>query len=283
MNIAIIGVGEVGGTYARALADRAALQLCDILEDGPPRECADALNLPLHRAPGDWLKTAEIVLVCTPGAECWPVAEAVAGYLADDAVYADMSTANPADLRRAAEHIGRRMVDVAIMSSMQLSGAQSPLLLAGEELGDLQALYESLAARVDMVEDGRPGDATSLKLLRSVLVKGMECLAVEALTAAEAMGVRPQLTSVLRDIDERPFAEFLEMMITTHAPHARRRGHEMRGATAQLRDAGYDGLVTGILSDRYAKTLERLSDEPAAQRVQPMAESLALLLKTVRE
>ncbi|MCH8239710.1 MAG: hypothetical protein IIB62_06600, partial [Proteobacteria bacterium] len=67
MHIAIIGCGEVGGAYARALNSRAALSLCDILPTGRPRALADELGLELHAKPGEWLRACEFTIAAVPG------------------------------------------------------------------------------------------------------------------------------------------------------------------------------------------------------------------------
>ena len=279
--LAIIGVGEVGGCFARALQDRYHLALYDIKRDGPPVETANALGLELHGSAGPWLSDCDSVLVCTPGDACRAVADAVLPHILPQTNYIEMSTASPKDLRFVARY--RPITDVAIMSSIQLMGASVPLLMAGERLAEAEALFAPLSAKINFVEaPAAAGDATALKLLRSVIIKGLECLAVEALTAAEEMGVRPQLSAVLTDLDEKPLDEFLEMMITTHAPHAARRGHEMEEAAAQLRDMGYDAMITTMLPERYAKTVAAKDLLPGAERVQAMTPSLAWLTEALK-
>ena len=88
-----------------------------------------------------------------------------------------------------------------------------------------------------VLEDGRAGDAATLKLLRSVFTKGMEALAVECLVCAEHFGVRDRLYDILGDIDRAPLKDFLNMLVTTHLLHAERRWHEVDNAIAQLEAA----------------------------------------------
>ncbi len=282
---AIIGVGEVGGCYARALATAAAFKLCDIKTDGPPARTAETIGVDLETRPGPWLQGAEFVLVCVPGKESPVVAASALPFIGPEAVYIDMATARPDDLRHWSKRFkdqGRAFVDAAIMGSIQLTAEKTPILLAGEKAGAARKLYAGLGARTDVVEDGAAGDATSLKLLRSILIKGLECLAVEALTAAEHMGVRPQLYGALKDVDAAAISDFLEMLVTTHIPHAERRGHEIVDAADQLREMGFDALVTGALPPRYEATIAAKTGNPPAEGVRPIAESLAWLKQTVR-
>ena len=57
MHIAIIGLGEVGRAYAKALhAAGHTLQVCNARAGAAAQAVADALGLPLHLAPGEWLR-----------------------------------------------------------------------------------------------------------------------------------------------------------------------------------------------------------------------------------
>lgn len=285
MRITIIGVGEVGGAFAEALAPKAELSLCDIKEDGPPAATANALGLGIETAPDAWLETSDTVLVCVPGKQSPIVAKAALPFVGPQTVYVDMSTARPDDLRTWASAFhreGRTFVDLAIMGSIQIWGARPPVLLSGPAAEKAQPLYDELGSDTNIVESGRPGDATSLKLLRSILVKGIECLAVEAMTAAEHMNVRPQLMGIMNDMDDSSIADFLEMLVTTHIPHSARRRHEIIESADQLREMGFDALVTSALPPRYEATLARKEDDKPAEGVQPMAESLAWLMGAVR-
>lgn len=285
MRIAIIGIGEVGGAFAKALAPEHDLSLCDIKTDGPPAETAQALGKTLEPAPGPWLAEQDFVLVCVPGKESPVVAEAALPCVGAETVYVDMSTARPDDLRNWSERFdaaGKPFVDLAILGSIQIWQAKPPVLLAGSVAAQAETLYAALGSRTDIVDGGRPGDATSLKLLRSILVKGIECLAVEALTAAEHMDVRPQLMTMMRDMDDSSIADFLEMLVTTHIPHSARRRHEIVESAEQLREMGFDALVTAALPPRYDATLRYKTEDAPDEGVQPMAQSLAWLMGAVR-
>lgn len=285
MRITIIGIGEVGGAYATALAPKVDLTLCDIKEDGPPAATADALGLKIERAPGPGLAHADTVLVCVPGKQSPVVAKDALPFVGPHTIYVDMSTARPDDLRTwaaAFDREGRAFVDLAIMGSIQIWGAKPPVLLSGPAADKARPLYDELGSDTKLVESGQPGDATSLKLLRSILVKGIECLAVEAMTAAERMNVRPQLMGIMKDMDDSSIADFLEMLVTTHIPHSTRRRHEIIESADQLREMGFDALVTSALPPRYEATLARKEVDKPAEGVQPMAESLAWLMGAVR-
>ena len=265
MNVAIIGCGEVGGAYARALDGKVSLSLCDIVSAGRPGQLAQELDLPLHPAPGDWLAGCDIAIAAVPGRESPVAAASALPFLSPESLYIDVSTGAPDSLRRSAEDFaaaGRGFVDTAIMGAISLTGGRTPVLIAGEQAGPAQEPFALMGAPVKILEDGNPGDAVALKLLRSVIVKGLECLSIECLTAADHLGVRDRLFGILEDFDQSPFADYLGALVTTHLVHAERRMHEMEEATAQLRALGFDAAVTASLEKRYRATLSGLAESP---------------------
>ena len=105
-----------------------------------------------------------------------------------------------------------------------------------------------------VLPDSAPGDAVTVKLLRSVIMKGLEALAIEALPAARSYGVLDQLYTVLSDVDQSPFTDLLKSMVATHPAHAVRRHAEVLEAAAQLDRAGYPSELTGRVAEKYAAT-----------------------------
>ncbi|MCG8562966.1 MAG: DUF1932 domain-containing protein [Hyphomicrobiales bacterium] len=287
MHIAIIGCGEVGGAYGRALAGKASLSLCDIRPDGPPREAADDLGLELHPAPGSWLTACDVAIAAVPGGESLAAAASALPFLKDDALYIDVSTASPDDKRAAEAQFtaaGRAIADVAIMTAIALSGAASPVLIAGPEATRAVPVFERMEAPVTVLEDSAVGDAVSLKLLRSIVVKGLEVLAVESLTAAERLGVRDKLLAQLGDLDAQPIAAFLAALTTTHIRHAARRMHEVEDAARQLEAMGLEPIVTGALAGRYRATLAAARTKPPGDEAhRSLDAALAWFLSVGRE
>ncbi|NVO14395.1 MAG: NAD(P)-dependent oxidoreductase [Rhodoplanes sp.] len=276
MHIAIIGLGEVGRCYAAPLhAAGHELSLCEARPSAAAEELAAACGRPIHTQPGVWLASAEWILSCVTGAQALPVVETLLPNLPSGATIADLTTAAPDTKRRAAREAAARhvrYVDTAIMGAISLNRVRTPLLASGDGAAELQALLGKAGGRVQVIEGGVAGDAISLKILRSVFTKGMEALAVELLTSAEQQGVRTQLYEQLRDIDETPLRNFLDMLVRTHVVHARRRLHEVRDAAAELAAQGLPSLVLTGVAERFQSTVDRLDRHPL-QTVEPTVEA----------
>lgn len=99
----------------------------------------------------------------------------------------------------------------------------------------------------------------TVKLLRSVIMKGLEALATEALPAARAYGVLDQLYAVLGDVDQAPFTDLLKSMVATHPAHAVRRHAEVLEAAAQLESIGCPAGLTEQVAGKFAATADSVA------------------------
>ncbi|MCY1203621.1 NAD binding domain of 6-phosphogluconate dehydrogenase [compost metagenome] len=263
MKIALLGCGEVGSCYAQAwdAAGHAVIGICELRQDEEMAGRARRHGAELHAEPGPWLREADIVVSAVYGHAAREVAQRSFPHMRQDAVYADFTTASASDMQAAAAAAAERNIgftDVAIMGAIALLAERTPLLCAGAGTDAVLRLAESGGAPARAIQ-GAAGDAVRLKLLRSVMTKGMESLAVECLVAAESMGLRASLYEVLADIDRTPLTAFIDSFVRSHVLHAQRRLAEVREAREQLVQAGLEPLVLdGVerLFDRTSRGIE---------------------------
>lgn len=210
----------------------------------------------------EWISDEELVLVCVPGFVLPSVTEPLLRHVAAGATIVDMTTAAAQAKRESAaqaDAAGIGYVDIAITGAVALSGVKTPLLYAGKPNKAVEAVLASVGAPVRVLPDSAPGDAVTVKLLRSVIMKGLEALAIEAFPAARAYGVLDQLETVLGDVNQAPFTDLLKSMVATHPAHAVRRHAEVLEAAAQLNDIGYPAELTGQVAGKYAITAEKVA------------------------
>jgi 3-hydroxyisobutyrate dehydrogenase len=268
MHVAIIGCGEVGRCYGAALADAGhCLSVCEPAPSAPATALVQRLGATLHAQIGPWLGEAQLVLSCVVGAASLEVALAALPHMAPAAVFADLTTADPADIRRAAiaaQRLGIGYADVAIMGAISLAGVKTPLLCAGVATEMVKTVLGSLGAPLRLLGSGSAGDAAALKILRSVFMKGLEALAIESFTAAKRLGKIDQLHEALSDMNDTPLRDFLEALIRTHVVHAPRRLHEIEAAERELCEAGLDVLVLPGVRKLFERSCEAMKIAPIA-------------------
>lgn len=268
MEISIIGMGAVGTTWGEALLagdPESRLTLFDPRPAGAGQEWAARCGLPIHQEHAGHAH-GELVLVCTPGAVLPRVLEELIPTLASGTCILDLSTASPLDKAAGAaqaEVNGIGYVDAAITGAVALAGARTPLLLAGAVDERLAALFTMVGAPTTLLEGSAPGDAVRVKLLRSVITKGLEALAVEMFPAARKLDLLDHVLAVFTDIDSRPFAELLCFMEATHLDHSERRRHEVADASELLEQAGVDPTLLRAVIARYERSSALAQSEKA--------------------
>jgi len=269
MKFAVIGGGVVGRCYSQALANSNASLggVWDILPTLALKELATSLGAPIHAAPGAWMAQADVVLSCVFGTAALDVAQQAVRHMRAGAIYVDMTTATPEDMataEMAAKQHGVGFVDVAITGAVNMRGAKTPLLCAGQQAQEVAALFSPLGAPVKVVGQ-QPGDAARLKLLRSVFTKGLEALTVECLATAEVSGLRHALHEVLLDIDQTPLQALMETLVVTHIEHAARRREEVIEAQHLMHSNGIQPVVLPAVQQLFERTVAELSRCAAPQ------------------
>ncbi|PLC51466.1 6-phosphogluconate dehydrogenase [Pollutimonas subterranea] len=266
MNVAIVGCGDVGRCYAKALMDAGhqVSELCDSRPSVAIARYAEEISAKVHSEPGDWLAEVDLVISAVFGGVALDVARQSLTYMHKDSIYADFTTGRPADLRAAANmalEANIEFVDVAITGAIGLGGQKTPLLCAGPATARFVELMKAIGAPIRIVGT-EPGDAVALKLLRSIFTKGLEALAVECLMAAEHQGLRQSLYEVLSDIDQTPIRNFMEATVTTHVRHAERRLAEVREARLQLESEGIQPRALDGVAALFEHTANAIQNSP---------------------
>lgn len=283
MKIGIIGAGEVGLTYARPWSSAGHdIVLCDLKPSPRAQAFATQLGLDISTSIPDAVPECDVVVSCVFGTVSLSVAEQALGSMRKNALFVDMTTADPAQIRIAAAHalaLGIAYVDVAILGAIALTHEKTNLLGAGVGLDRAITLFASAGAPLKAVEDGVAGDAAALKILRSVFTKGLEALTIECFMAAEKQGVTGKLHDALSDIDQASLPDFLGALIRTHVVHAPRRLKEVEEAERQLRAANMPVAVLPGVRDLFQRTAGQIESSPSDVAAPTVQEALDWLFK----
>jgi 3-hydroxyisobutyrate dehydrogenase-like beta-hydroxyacid dehydrogenase len=243
LTVAVLGLGEAGGTIARDLA-AAGVQVrgYDPAVPAPPGVTPAASD-------ADACRGADLVLSLTTANEAERALEQALPGLAGtggQTVYADANTAS-AGLKQGlaviAEEAGVPFADIALMAPVPGRGLHTPMVVSGPAAGDVARLLGACGATVSVLA-GPAGAAATRKLLRSVFYKGMAAAAIEALHAAREAGcedwLREHIAAELAAAD----AGTLARLERGSYQHARRREHEMAAAADLLNELSVPPRVT---------------------------------------
>lgn len=244
--IALIGFGEAGSTFAKAAGWEALALAFDInparravMEEAGVVACATAECA---------LSDADIVLCLVTADSALPVAQDYAALLKPGAVWCDMNSVAPDTKReaaRAVEAAGGRYVDVAVLAPVNPARMNVPLLLSGEHAGQAEAMLRAAGFTKTRVVGDDIGRASAIKMIRSIMVKGIEALTAEMMLAATRADVVDEVLSSL-DASEKSDSWFVraEYNVERMTTHGLRRAAEMEESAKTLIGLGIEPLMT---------------------------------------
>ncbi len=183
-------------------------------------------------------------------------ATAAAPHLRADTLWLDMNSVAPDTKRAAAVAIdaaGGRYVDVAVLAPVRPQRRDVPLLVSGPHAAAGAAALSALGFGTIRTVPGGVGGASARKMIRSVMVKGLEALTAEWMLAAEAAGITDEAIAALNaswpGTDWGAQADYnLDRMMV----HGVRRAAEMEEAVKTL-----DALGTGSSMTRATVRRQR--------------------------
>jgi 3-hydroxyisobutyrate dehydrogenase-like beta-hydroxyacid dehydrogenase len=266
---AVIGFGEAGAILGADLAHTgAAVATYDILLDAAatrPALLARAATAGVRAADtlADALVGAELVISAVTAASAIDVARQCAALLRSGQWFLDINSVSP-DVKRgnaaAIEAAGAAYVEAAVMAPVPPHRLKVPMLLGGARAARLAAALTALGMNVSVVS-AAVGVASAIKMCRSVMIKGLEALAVECLFAARHYGAEAEVLASL----DRSFPgmgwgrELPDYLISRVAEHGRRRAAEMREVAATVAAAGVEPLMSAAAGRRQDELVERMA------------------------
>ena len=203
--LTLIGFGEAGACFARAGGWRGDARVYDKLTDAPATRDATLRHYDEAEVAGtdslaEALTDADLIISLVTADAALAVADASASLIASGALFCDMNSVSPATKRQAAAAIdaaGGHYVDVAVMAPVYPAGLAVPLLLSGRHGEEAAARLAALGFADSRPVGAEIGRASAIKMIRSVMVKGLEALTTECATAADAAGVRAEVFASL--------------------------------------------------------------------------------------
>jgi 3-hydroxyisobutyrate dehydrogenase-like beta-hydroxyacid dehydrogenase len=244
--IALIGFGEAGSTFADAAGWEAAALAYDV---NPARRAVmEQVGVVACATAECALSDADLVLSLVTADAALSVARDYAELIAPGALWCDMNSVAP-DTKRAAalaiEAVGGRYVDVAVLAPVHPARMNVPLLLAGKAAPEAEVMLRAAGFTNVRVVGEDVGRASAIKMIRSVMVKGIEALTAEMMLAANAAGVVDEVLASL-DASEKTQSWFdrAEYNIERMTTHGLRRAAEMEESANTLAALGVEPVMT---------------------------------------
>lgn len=286
---ALVGFGEAGQALAEGLRGEGVTRFAawDILfpdprRGAPLREAAARLGVRVASGCVDALGGADIVVSAVTASSNLDAASSAAPGLAARQFYLDINSVSPTRKREAAAIVGdrARFVDVAVMAPIHPLLHRTPVLVAGAPVADLLPLLRLCGMKA---EEAGPevGAAVSIKMVRSVMIKGLEALTQECFLAARAAGVEERIiASLTQTFPTLDWAKIAAYNLERMASHGIRRAAEMREVAQTLEELGVEPLMTRGTIERQQRTGEAKLKDAFGGKV---PEDRAAILEALRK
>lgn len=265
-SIALIGFGEAGFLLGQGLVEAGVKVVTYDIKVHDPHERpllearAQQAGAILHASLEAAVAGSDLLISAVTASSAAQAAVEAAGCISAGQYFLDINSVSPATKhadRDAIEANGGYYVESAVMAPVPPYGMKVPMLLGGEHATALSESLNKLGLRTKAVST-QVGVASAIKMCRSVMIKGLEALTVECMTAARRYGAEDAvLASLAETFPSMGWTDQLpHYLISRVAEHGRRRAAEMREVMETLQDVG----VIPLMAQATAQSQDALVD-----------------------
>ncbi|MEK5060700.1 3-hydroxyisobutyrate dehydrogenase [Paenibacillus sp. FSL H7-0326] len=266
MKLGFIGYGEAAYELSTGLKMEGLDQFYayDVLLQnekfaGIIRDKAANTGVELTGSANEVIEKSDIVIAAVPASRTLEVAQSLLGSLRKNQLYVDVSASTPEIKKQVAKEIAKQdalFVDAAMLGSLPVNKHKVPITASGSGTDRFIEDMQQYGMNITKISD-QPGDASALKLIRSIYMKGIVGLLIEFLEASKIYGVEDQaISSLSQTLDSKSFEETMNRLVTGSALHAKRRAGELLGSIEMLDSVHIDASMSRAAQQK----LEKLAD-----------------------
>jgi 3-hydroxyisobutyrate dehydrogenase-like beta-hydroxyacid dehydrogenase len=284
--LCFIGFGEAGQAIASGLREAGidTVAAWDILfpepEGAPLKAAAERHGVRIADSAEDALRGATMVISAVTAASSLEAAQSVDLHLAGNPFYLDINSVSPGRKQASAKLFGdrARYVDVAVVAPIHPARHRTAMMLAGPHAEAIAPILQSFNMKVPVVGPNI-GDAAAIKMVRSVMIKGIEALTAECFVAAARAGVTDQVAkSLSNNYPDVDWAKMIDYNLERMASHGARRAAEMEQVADTLKELGVEPLMTNGTIQRQ-RQMGQIGRVPAVKST--LDQGLATMLSAI--
>lgn len=283
IRVACVGFGEAATAFVKGWKKHSAQKITafDIKTDSAETRAAKLEDYQMAGVCGEAqlekaLAGVEVIFSLVTADQAAIAAQAAAKIITQGQYYFDCNSCSP-DTKKAnaqiVEAAGGVYVDVAVMAPVYPALHQTPLLISGSQANSALAVFAALDMKATLIEGG-VGSASAIKMIRSIMIKGMEALTAECSLAARKAGVEKNIFASL----DASFPDFnwhdrSAYMLERMMVHGLRRAAEMREVALTVEQLGlFNGMTQATV--QWQQRIGELALQPESEKFELLADSI---------
>ena len=250
---------------------------------------AKELNIHIKASIQELVKDSDLIFSTVTADQALKVARESCHFIKDGAYFFDLNSCAPSSKKNACKSIetnGGEYVDVAVMAPIYAKKNLVPLLISGDKAFQAHALLEKLPMDVKIIE-GPVGKASTIKMVRSIMVKGLEALTAECALAAVEADVLDEVFNSLSA--EHPHFDIIKHSIYNFErsiSHGKRRAEELKEVSKMLEDlrlANHMSKATAVWQSNIGSLGKTNSNSEIKENFVSFAKQLSAELRDIKE
>jgi 3-hydroxyisobutyrate dehydrogenase-like beta-hydroxyacid dehydrogenase len=253
-NVCFVGFGEAGEALSGGFRSQSpvAWDLELLTDTFTCRERIQRAGFRPASSLEDALEGIDWVISLVTADQAGVVCEQVCSSARSKFSYLEMNSCSPGTKRSNAKMVanaGGVLADVAIMSPVNPSRLETPLLVSGPSADDCVNFLNYFGYNASFCGPD-VGQASALKMTRSIMIKGVEALSAECFLTAQRLGIQPEIVaSLTKSFDGLDWLTRGGYNLERMSRHGIRRAAEMREVVATIQE-------TGLSADMTSSTVE---------------------------
>lgn len=209
---------------------------------------------------------SDVVVAAVPAKYTEETLRQILCFIRKDMLVVDVTTALP-DIKERMEQAfsaeGAFYADSAMLGPLPVYAHRVPMLASGSGASKWHDLMTPFHMSITVVE-GYAGNASRIKLVRSVFMKGLEALLTETFVFAHRCGIESViLDSISETMNKTTFQNTARRLLCADVIHSERRSFEVSEAIALMKEIGLESHV----SEGVRKRLELTTQLEAAKKL----------------
>ncbi|MCR5347743.1 MAG: DUF1932 domain-containing protein [Fretibacterium sp.] len=241
-------------------------------KEGPYRDtvlkrCDDAKVTAVFSSK-ELVENSSVVIIAVPARFTASMAEGLLPFVKTGSperrsLFVDITTAMPDIKAKLADEFAKRgadYIDSAILGPMMTLGHRVPILASGRGSKRWRDLMTPFNMKIVLVNPRDPdstsvGEASRIRLVRSVFMKGIGALVAETMLFARKCGIENYiLDSIAGSMDRGSFRDIALRMAGTDLVHSERRSFEVGESMELMKAVGVDPIVAAAVKERLDRT-----------------------------